>query len=329
MPRSSNQRLKILYLIKLLEERTDEDNGLTMPEILEGLSTYGVNAERKSIYSDLELLRSYGYEIEMTKGKKPDYRLIGRRFELAELKLLVDAVQSSYFITEKKSTQLVNKITSLASRNQAKQLKRQVHVIDRPKNLNEHVYYNVDTIHAAINLRKAITFRYFKHDIDKQRVFQNGGETYLRIPLSLCWDNDNYYLVCYSPQHDDIGHYRVDRMEKVEIEEAPIADKDNVKRFDITGHTNKAFNMFSGEPVKATLRFHQNLVNVVIDKFGPKVPFKKMNDWFEIRVEVLKGPTFFGWLFQFGDEAEIVAPDELREEMRERIEASRVRYAGG
>lgn len=328
MARSSRQKLKILFLLKVFQEETDEDHGLTMTEILSTLEARGVSAERKSIYSDIELLRSCGYEIEMSKEKIPDYRLISRDFELAELKLLVDAVQSSYFITEKKSKQLIEKISSLSSRFQATQLKRQVHILDRPKNFNERVYYHVDKIHTAINSRQMIAFQYLSYDIDKNNKCRRGGEKYERFPLMLCWNDNNYYLVCYSPKHEDIGHFRVDRMDAVEIITGDTKEYQRIDgETDLAKHTNKAFGMFTGKSCRATLRFDESLVNVVIDRFGAKVPFKKLDDdWFEIQVEIFKSPVFFGWMLQFGKQAEIVAPYELREEMCELIEGAQKRY---
>lgn len=327
MASSSNQKLKLLYLMKILLERTDVQAPMTIAEIVESLAGYDIKAERKSLYSDMKLLRQFGVDIEMQRGKTVGYYIAERQFELPELKLLVDAVQSCRFITKKKSEELIKKLSSLTSSQQAKQLRRQVFVADRAKTINETVYYSIDQIHHAIGEGKRIAFQYFDYDVKKKRVFRRQGELYLTTPVSLCWNNDNYYLIAYSAKYDDFTHYRVDRMSGVEVldEDGDTFDKD---KFNIVEHAKRAFGMYDGELVRAKLAFDKSLVNVVLDHFGKDVLMLPSTDgWFEISVHVSISPVFLAWVFQFGDCAEIKEPDSLIVAMRELAEKSIRRYS--
>lgn len=327
MASSSNQKLKLLYLMKILFERTDVQVPMTIAEIVESLAGYDIKAERKSLYSDMELLRQFGVDIEMQRGKTVGYYIAERQFELPELKLLVDAVQSCRFITKRKSEELIKKLSSLTSSQQAKQLRRQVFVADRAKTINETVYYSIDQIHHAIGEGKKIAFQYFDYDVKKKRVFRRRGELYLTTPVSLCWNNDNYYLIAYSAKYDDFTHYRVDRMSGVEVldEDGDSFDKD---KFNIAEHAKRAFGMYDGELVRARLAFDKSLVNVVLDHFGKDVLMLPSADgWFEISVHVSISPVFLAWVFQFGDCAEIKEPDSLIVAMRELVEKSIRRYS--
>ena len=323
MPTSANQKMKLLYLMKILTEQTDEDHALTIQELLSALSDYGVIAERKSIYSDLELLRQYGLDIERRQSKTFSYYVASRQFELPELKLLVDAVHSSRFITQKKSNELIKKLSSLTSNHLAKQLRRQVLLADRPKAINESVYYNIDAIHAAINAGKKISFRYFDYDHNKARTYRRDGETYTHTPMALCWNDDKYYLICYIAKYDNLAQFRVDRMSNVSAcsEKADPIDK---KRFNTSAHIKQIFGMFGGEVVRARLRFDNSLVNPVLDRFGVDVKLHKNGDAFEISVEISNSPVFLSWIAQYGAKAEIISPDSLRDSMRCLIEELRL-----
>ena len=267
MPTSPNQRMKLLYLMKILLEKTDEQNPLTAAELIAELAAYGVGAERKSVYSDLELLRRFGIDVETQRGKTTGYYAASRTFELPELKLLADAVQSSRFITEKRSEELIGKLASLTSAAQAKQLRRQVLVAGRAKGANETVYYSIDQIHYAINENRKIAFKYFDYDVNKRRVYRKGGDLYIATPVTLCWNDDCYYLIAYSAKHDGLAHYRVDRMSGASASEEQ-GDAFDRKRLNVAGHIKRVFGMYSGEPVRAALAFDGSLVNVVLDHFG-------------------------------------------------------------
>ena len=315
MPSSPNQKMKLLYLMKILLERSDEDHPLTIQALLQALAEYDIQAERKSIYSDLELLRQFGLDIEMRQSKTFGYYLASRQFELPELKLLVDAVQSSRFITQKKSRELIGKLSSLTSQHYAKQLKRQVFSAERPKAINESVYYSIDTIHLAIQDGVKINFQYFDYDLSKARAYRRDGAHYCLTPLALCWNDDNYYLVCYNAKYDDFNHYRIDRMSSVSLS-AEQADKIDKGRFNVAEHMKRVFGMYGGERVRAKLRFDESLINTVLDRFGIDAPLRKVDSGFEVTVEISESPVFLSWMAQFGQRAEIIAPDSLREAMR-------------
>lgn len=326
MPLSQNQRTKLLYTMKILLEKTDEQHPMTINEIIEALAAYDIKAERKSLYSDFELLRKFGIDIETIRDKTTRYYIAERRFALPELKLLVDAVQSSRFITEKKSAELIAKLSSLTSETQAKQLCRQVYVAGRAKAMNEAVYYNIDQVHAAVGSGKQISFCYFDYDTGKKRVYRKNGEAYQVTPVTLCWSDDSYYLIAYSAKYDGLTHYRIDRMNEVTIMEED-ADPVDGERFSVSEHVRRVFGMYNGELVKATLAFHNSLVNVVLDYFGRDITIApREEDWFEINAEVSVSPVFLAWMFQFGDRAEIKAPENLLHAMRELVGVNARKY---
>ena len=299
---------------------------LDVDRLWSALAAYDVKSERKSIYTDIELLRQFGVEIEMRRGKTVGYYIAERQFELPELKLLVDAVQSCRFITNKKSEELIKKLSSLTSAAQAKQLRRQVFVADRAKTMNETVYYSIDQIHYAINENKMITFKYFDYDINKKQVFRKQGKLYKTLPVTLCWNDDNYYLIAYSEWYDDFIHYRVDRMSSVNILDETCGKFDRNK-FDISEYAKRVFGMYAGEIVRARLAFDNSLVNVVLNHFGKDVCMLSSADGrFEISVNVSVSPVFLAWIFTFGDYAEIKAPDTLIAAMKDLIDKNMRQY---
>lgn len=315
MPKSANQKLKILYLMDMLLSDTDEDNGISMAEILARLDALGITAERKSIYDDLEVLRQYGLDIMSQKRKTTEYFIASREYELPELKLLVDAVQSSKFITQKKSSELINKLESLTSKNQAKILQRQVHVNNRIKTQNESIYYNVDALHIAIADRKKASFKYFDFNVNKERVYRKNGDRYIVNPLGLSWDDENYYLITYSEKYQDFAHYRVDRMTNILVEEESIVINEHTKNFNVADYCKKIFNMFDGDDVRIELAADNSLINTMIDRFGKDVAMYQLDeDNVRIVAKIKTAGTFFGWLAQFGELVRIDAPDNLRKE---------------
>jgi len=320
MPRLSNQKMKPLYLARILMERTDENNFMTAQSIIDALAAYGVPANRKTIYDDIESLKMFGLDIEYHRGTNSGYFVASRDFELPELKLLVDAVQSSGLITEKKSRELIMKLSKLTSEAQAKQLNRQVHISGRAKALNETVYYSIDSIHAAISAKKKIGFKYFDYSTTKGRIYRQNGKPYIRTPVALCWNDDNYYLITYYPHYDNpFASFRVDRMAKVEVlcEDVDVYDK---KQFNLADYIKRYFGMFTGEPMQAKIAFDEHLVSVVIDQFGSNTRMIRIGDnRFVISADVSASPVFLGWIFQFGNQAEILEPESLREAMRRMI----------
>jgi len=317
-------KIKPLYLMKIMLDKTDLQNPITVPEIIAELAGYGIKAERKTVYDDLNVLRTFGIDIERVKTKTVGYYVASRLFDLSELKLLVDAVQSSRFITRKKSESIIQKLSTLTSMAQAKQLNRQVYVIGRAKAFNESALYNVDAIYEAINNGKKISFRYFKHDLQKNRVYRKNGNLYKVTPLAMTWNDDKYYLIANYDEHNEIRHYRVDRMS-----DAMMLDEGGaiIEKFNIAEYNRHMFGMFRGELVQATLSFDNSLVNVVLDQFGEDIILKPAEDGhFNITVDVSVSPVFLGWMFQLGHSAAIKGPEKLVTAMRQHLEENLKKY---
>ena len=284
-----------------------------------------LSAERKSIYDDLEYLKLFGIDICSTKTKTTNYFVASRDFELPELKLLVDSVQSSKFITHKKSLELISKIEKLTSHHNAKQLQRQVFVTNRVKTPNERIYYNVDKIHEAIAENKQITFKYFSLDVNKKKVYGKDGGLYHESPVSLTWDDENYYLITYKEKYDSYVHYRVDKMEDIELsEDARVLSE---KPFDLSIYSKSMFQMYSGEETDVTIQFENELVGVVYDRFGVNVPIIKTDEThFICNVKVAVSPHFLSWIISFGNRAKIVSPDYVQGQLYELIKEVQEQY---
>ena len=322
MPRSDKQKLKLMYLIKLFEERTDVSHGLSMTDIIEALSEEGITAERKSIYADISALNEFGFDIvKDNEGKACVYKLVERDFEIAELKLLVDAVQSSKFITESKSNKLIKKIEGLASNNEAKSLHRQVYVANRIKTTNESVYYNVDDIQKAIAENHKVSFQYFQWNPNKEKELRHNGMRYEISPWALTWDDENYYMVGYDSKERKIKHYRVDKMLKIEImADSKREGKALFKDMDMAVYSKKIFGMFGGVEETVVLECKNGISGVIIDRFGTEVDIiKRAADSFTVRVNVQISPQFLGWVFSLGENIKIISPDSVIERMRDEI----------
>ena len=323
MPRSDKQKLKLMYLAKILEQGTDDNHGMTMQEIIDALEAEDIKAERKSIYSDISALNEFGLDIVQDKiGKTYVYKLVGRDFELPELKLLVDAVQSSKFITENKSNKLIKKIESLASTYEAKSLHRQVYVANRIKTTNESVYYIVDDIQRAISENSKISFQYFQWNRDKEKELRHDGMRYEISPWALTWDDENYYMIGYDSKEEKIKHYRVDKMLKIEVLDGTKREgKAIFKDMDMAVYSKKIFGMFGGKEETVTLRCKNEMAGVIIDRFGTEVNItKKEKTTFNVRVNVQVSPQFLGWVFSLGEAVEIVSPKSVVDRMKDEID---------
>jgi predicted DNA-binding transcriptional regulator YafY len=321
MAKGENQKLKLPYLMKILLEKTDESHSITMPEILSSLEAYGVTAERKSIYDDLEALRLFGIDIIGEQNNRTySYRVGKRDFELAELKLLVDAVQSSKFITAKKSNELIKKIENLASKYEASQLQRQVYVAERIKTMNESIYYNVDKIHTAIGSNVKIKFQYFQWNVDKKMEIRKNGEFYCISPWALSWDNENYYLIGFDCEANMIKHYRVDKMLHIDLTEEKRDGREFFEKFDIAVYAKRMFGMYDGEDQTVRLECENRLAGVMIDRFGKNVQMINLDkDHFTVNVEVAVSPQFLGWVIALGEGVRITGPEHVVEMMREEV----------
>lgn len=327
MPKSEKQKQKLLYIIKMLQEKSDESHPIKMEAILEMLDHEGIKAERKSIYNDMDTLRDFGYDIMLTKGKNGGYFLAYRDFDVAELKVLVDAVQASRFITTKKSKDLIRKITTLAGEHEAKNLKREVYVMNRIKAENEAIYYNVDEIHRAIEANKQITFKYLEYSVNKEAVPRRNGKTYKVSPRALAWNEEKYYLIAYDAEADLIKNYRVDKIKDITVTEESriILEKD--RNFDVAEYCNRAFGMYCGDDETITVRFPNHLIGVVIDRFGKEVNiYNSGDDSFETRLNVSVSPQLFGWLTGLGAEVKIVRPERVVEQYKQYIQEIMKQY---
>lgn len=321
MAKSSNQKLKLVYLMKILLEKTDETHSITMSEIIDALQAYGIGAERKSLYDDLETLRVYGLDIIGTQEDRKYYYHVGnRQFELAELKLLVDSVQSAKFITEGKSNELIKKIEGLASQYEASQLHRQVFVNGRVKTMNESIYYNVDRIHTAIAENSRIRFRYFQWNVDKEMELRHNGAVYEVSPWALSWDDENYYLIAYDGIRGIIKHFRVDKMLNIESSGEQREGKQMFKSFNMAAYARKTFGMYGGVEEWVRIKCDNSLAGVMIDRFGKDISMTRLNEkQFVATVDVAVSRQFMAWVIGLGDGAEIIGPESVVDEMREEI----------
>ena len=318
MSRGTNQKFKLSYLSRIMLEKTDDEHSLTMPQIMAELEKYDVTAERKSIYQDFQDMEKLGIEIIKEQiGRETYYHVGAREFELAEVKLLIDSIQSSKFITQTKSRELITKIKKFVSEYQAKQLQRQVFINDRVKNMNESVYYNVDDIYTAINDNKKIRFKYYKWNIEKKLVARLNGDWFVVSPWALTWDDENYYMVAFDDHDQKIKHYRVDKMMRMSVEDEMREGKEIFKNFDMAAYSKATFGMYSGKRTKVYIQFPNSMCGVFIDRFGKEISFRKVDDDHStVAVDVAVSHQFFGWIFSLGKEVKVIGPDEVVEQMR-------------
>ena len=315
------QNEKILYVLKILSESTNESQPMTAERLNERLAEYGAQMERKSIYAAVDTLISFGYDIQNSKAEPKGYYMASREFELAEIKLLVDAVQSSKVITHKKSIQLINKIKKLTDDYSAKGLQRQVVVTGRAKMENERVYYSIDAIHEAIAKGKKISFKYCEYDINKNLVPRKGGSEYIYSPSILIWDDERYYMVAYDAKYEGFTNFRADKMIDVSVleedaDEAPMAP-------DAAQYSKSVFSMFHGEYEEVTIAADNKLIGAFLDKFGMDIMLRRHSDTeFAVKVKVAVSGTFFAWLFQYVDLAKIIAPEKVADEYKNHIETA-------
>ena len=317
MAKGANQKIKILYLMQILLHETDEEHGLTLAQISEMLSARGIDAERKTLYDDIEILRVFGLDIEKRKEKNTvKYYVVSRDFELPELKLLVDAVQSSKFITHKKSNELIKKIEGFASKYDSQQLQRQVFVANRIKAMNESIYYTVDYIHEAINKDVKVSVKYFNWNEKKEKVLRHDGNSFVISPWALTWDDENYYLIGFDSFDGIIKHYRVDKMLGISLTDEKRDGAQLFKNFDMALYSKKTFGMYGGKDETVTLRCKNSLAGVVIDRFGSDVPIIIDGDgYFKVNVKVQISPLFISWVMNFGEDIMVLSPDYVKHEL--------------
>lgn len=321
MSRQEGQKAKLLVLLDIFERKSDEEHKLSVPQLAELLEKENVPAERKSIYADISALKQAGYDIELQRGRSGGYYLANRTFQLAELKLLVDAVQSSRFITRKKSDALIHKLEGFASEAQAHQLQRQVFVSGRAKSMNESAYYTVDALYQAIGGGRMVSFQYVDWTPEKTRQTKRGGVLYRVSPWALAWENNCYYLIAYQDyeQPANIRHYRVDKMLSVSVLAEARRGREAYQSFDLAAYMQKMFGMFTGDTEEVTLRCANSLAGAMIDRFGTAVTFVPEEDGahFHLTVPVAVSPQFYGWVCGFGSAMTVLGPEPVRRALAE------------
>lgn len=309
MPKSENQKLKILYILDYLKQNSRQENPISAEELMEMLDQHNIRCARKAVYSDIAALQDYGVDIVSARGKNGGFYIASRNFELPELKLLIDAVKSSRFLTEKKSRELIAKLCQECSEYDARLLRREVVVAGRVKSMNESIYYNVDAIQEAISRNEQISFQYFDWGIDGKRRYRE--KKYLASPYGLCQDNENCYLLALSPRHG-VTSYRVDRMTQIHRTGKKRVPCPELSGENLNRYAGQLFQMFSGESTQVKLRFHRDLANAVIDRFGREtilIPDEDEHFIFTVRVAV--SPLFLSWVIGFGDRAQILYPQSV------------------
>lgn len=329
MAKSANQKLKLIYLLDKFMQDTDEQHGITIKEISEYLEKYDIKSERKSLYDDIDTLRNYGLDIVKEKvDKQVYYKLLSRDFELAELKLLVDSVQAAKFITANKTNELIKKLEGLASRYEAMDLQRQVHVLNRVKNPNERIYLSVDALHKAIHNDVQVTFQYAEWNLKKELVPKYDGRIYHVSPWALTWDDENYYLIGYDEDNEKIKHFRVDKLMSLEETEEPRHGKKLFESFDLAAYSKKMFGMYGGVEERVRLKVKNYLVGVMIDRFGKDIMIipDKDGEYFTTNVDVAVSNQFIGWLAGLGADIEVVAPAGVRGQVRDYLADIAAKY---
>ena len=314
--------LKTLYIMQILTEHTDEDHALNATKIGEILKRdYGIDVHRQTIYSEIGKLMDFGMDIVLNENERlGGYYLASRQFELPELKLLVDAVQSSRFITGKKTKELIGKLEKLCSKGEAKQLNNQVIIYNRPKTTNETIYYNVDKLHSAIYHNRQITYQYVDWTVKKQMEYRHGGEFYVVTPLLLIWDDENYYLVAFDEKAGRIKHYRVDKMRNMSILDIPGSQEAASQHIDAAQFEKKTFGMYGGEDEKVHLICHNSLAGVILDRFGTDIFMVPVDEeHFSASVTVAVSPQFFGWVTAVGERMRIEGPEEVKQQYQEQL----------
>jgi len=314
MARGRKQKLKLFYLYKVFRENSDKTHPLTMPQIVELLEAYGVDANRKALYDDIEALRLFGIDIEKKKeGLYTYYYATNRPFELAEMKVLIDAVQASKFISEKETKVLIQKLLFLVGESDARLLERNVHVPGRIKNMSESVYQAVDVIIHAQELDHQLRFHYFRWDLQGKKELRRNGDYYNVSPWNLIYDDEKYYMVGYDHLHKEIRHYRVDKMLDVEEVELKRKGVTKFRQVNKAKYTQQHFRMYGGELQTVTLLCENEMSNVIVDQFGHKVKMVPVDEGhFRVNVEVAVSPQFFGWVLVTSGKVKIEKPEEVK-----------------
>ena len=322
MAKENSQKIKLLKLMELLRQETDEEHPMAASIVCQKLNDMEVACDRRTLTRDIQALNEFGYEVMTTMiSHEKAYYVEDRSFSVPELKILIDAVQAASFVTEKKTAELIEKIASLSGSHSAEILQSNMVRFNTRKHSNESIYYNVDFLEDAIEKKKKVIFRYFDLDENGQKVYRRDGHHYVVEPVALVFNEDNYYMVCYSSKHDSTANYRIDRMDAVEIVDESICEKAIELRGSIDTVTEQAFKMYGGQAEDITIQFSDKLIGVVYDKFGEDTKMVRVSENNCVAsVKVQISPTFWGWLFQFGKQMTVISPEGVINEYRQRLQ---------
>lgn len=316
MANQNCQKIKLLKLMELLQQETDEQHPLRASEICSRLVSIEISCDRRTLTKDINVLNEQGFEVmSVMMGHEKGYYIEDRSFSVPELKILIDAVQAATFITDKKTNELINKIAALGGSHRAEILKSNIVCFNTRKHSNESIYYSVNYLEDAIEKKKKVIFRYYDLNENGEKVYRREGHHYVVEPIALIFNEDNYYLICYSAKHDNTANYRIDRMDSVELIDEDVCEKALVLRESVAGYTDQVFKMYGGQPENITIEFNDRLIGVVYDKFGEDTKMLRLSDHTcAATVKVQVSPTFWGWLFQFGDQMKLRSPETLVEQ---------------
>lgn len=325
MAQQKNTKLKLLYLSDILLEKTDDAHPLSANELCDALCALGIEAERKSVYKDIDVLKEYGLDIILgaDSTNKRGYFIGARKFELAELRLLLDAVQAANFISPKKTKILVEKIESFASKYQASMLHKQVYVDNRPKCKNEELYYTISALDSAISASLKVTFTYSRRVITEEFKQKSDEKPFKVSPYALIWSDDHYYLVCNNEKYDNLMNLRIDRIKGISVTDEksrPFSEVSDYKnRFDSADYASHLFNMYSGEPKPVELICENSLLELILDKFGERVRLQKFDDnSFVVKTNAAVNDGLSAWILQFGKRIKVKSPNELKESVKKK-----------
>ena len=313
-----DSRARVILLAKLLYEKTDESRGLTADQIIEELQKQGMKSERKTLYKDIECLIQLGHDIvRYRRGKEVLYHIGARQFEIAELRILIDSVQASHFLTAGKTKKLIKKLERVASVSDAKNLENNVYISGQRKAANESIYYSVNDLHTAIVNDCKVSFQYFQWDVNKKAKLRHDGKAYEVSPWAMLFDHENYYLVAYDSDVGQMKHYRVDKMKNLSVLEEQRSGKEVFDQYDMSTFTQSIFGMFNGQVEHVKLRVRNDLAGVMIDRFGKEIEIRdEHNETFIFETDVRVSDQFLGWVIAIGDGGEILSPESVRNQLR-------------
>lgn len=315
----SKQKIKLLKIYEILSNESDEAHPMSTYQLIERLKSQGIKVQRKTLYDDIDLLNANGYEIMQVRRKANMYYVSDRRFDVAEVRILLDAVEAASFITPEKTAKLAEKIASLAGAHKGEVIKNNIVVFDTTKRDNEQIYYNVFNINEAIVAKKKIKFKYYKYNAKGEKIAMHGDKPYIVNPIATMMSGDSYYLVASNDKYKDVAHYRIDRMEHVIITKDAVTLSADLKNFDARRKKKQLFSMFLGETQNVTFEIAPDIVEVIFDKFGKNTKLSPYGENYRFTAEIQISDTFFGWCMGLSTKIEILSPREVKEQYLQKL----------